>query len=83
MITMPSITGNVLHRVADKTAEVVRCHFRIQAVYRALHEDMPCIIGHRIVPPVESRSLDPFIEPLHGFLGKVTANDVTCPEDLH
>ena len=72
----------MLHRVADESAQVLVRQGGIQPVGRSLHHDVAGIVGHGKVPPVQGRTADAGVHPLHRLAGQVAAHHVARPEHI-
>ena len=73
----------VLHRVRQYARSHLVGDVGLQAVCRALHDDVAGIVGNGEVPPVVSRTLDTRVYEVESLLGEVRANYSTSPEHLH
>ena len=72
----------VLHWVAHQSAEVFVGERSVEAVCWTLHNDVPCIVGYREIPPIIAGTLDARVEPVHSVGGEVAAHHVARPEHL-
>ena len=72
----------MLHRVAHNAAGFISCETGIQPVHRSLKQEVADVVGHRIVPPVVSRTLDARVDEIECFGCQVAAHHVARPEHL-